>query len=325
MGNGISNSKGLPLVTVGIPAYNHERYVGKTIESVINQTYENIELIIINDGSKDSTDEVIQSYINECRERFVRFEYRNRKNRGLSATLNEILHWSKGKYFTAVASDDILLKDKVSLLAEKLEALDDSYAVAFGNAIFIDDKGQELYLDKRTGCPTYKGKGVNLFLDYFTRYRDFSYKDPNAFGSYKTLIAGNYLPAMSSIMKTDKVKEVGGWTNGNVIEDWEMWLKLSKRYRFVYIDRPVALYRQHDSNACRLMEKDILYDSIKLLKKEKSFAIKNALNEIYYESLVSHIIGIRHFSYSRFLMELTRNLSDISFLLALIQKLVKNI
>ena len=131
MENEVKKENNLPLVSACIPAYNHEKYVAEAIESVINQDYKNIELIIINDGSKDKTNEVIMSFEEKCKERFVRFEYRNRENRGLSATLNEIIEWSQGKYFTGVASDDVMLKNKVSLLVDKLENLDETYAVAF--------------------------------------------------------------------------------------------------------------------------------------------------------------------------------------------------
>ena len=103
----------MPLVSVCVPAYNHEKYIAECIQSIIEQDYKNIELIIINDGSKDKTDEVIKSYEQKCQERFVRFEYRNRGNRGLSETLNEMVDWSHGKYFSAIASDDILLFNKI--------------------------------------------------------------------------------------------------------------------------------------------------------------------------------------------------------------------
>ena len=85
----------LPLVSLFIPAFNHEKYVAECIESVINQEYQNIELIIIIDGSKDSTHDVIINYEQKCRGRFVNFEYRNRENMGLSATLNEMVAWSQ--------------------------------------------------------------------------------------------------------------------------------------------------------------------------------------------------------------------------------------
>ncbi len=151
MDDELKKDEKLPLVSVCIPAYNHQKYVLESLQSVIVQDYKNIELIIINDGSKDKTDEVIKSYEQQCRERFVKFEYRNRENRGISTTLNEMVDWSKGKYFTVIASDDVMLPFKISLLVEELEMLDANYVVAFGDAIFVDDNSKEVYLDKKSG------------------------------------------------------------------------------------------------------------------------------------------------------------------------------
>jgi alpha-1,3-rhamnosyltransferase len=319
------NIKKLPLVTVCIPAYNHERYVGQTIQSVIDQTYENIELIIINDGSKDKTDEVIKKYITECEKRFVGFEYINRGNRGISATLNEAVRWAKGKYFSPIASDDVLIRDKISVLVDKLESLDDSYAVAFGNAIFINENGKEIYLDPITSTLTSKEKGVNLFLDFYTFGRNFDYKNDDIFGSYETLLIRNYLPAMSCVIKLEKIKEMGCWTEGNTIEDWEMWLKLSKKYKFAYVDKPVAFYRWHITNSIKLMAKNIHYDSIKLLKKEKKFALENNLKHVFYLSLVNHIVGIKNYSYTDFIIEMLKNIYDINFIKTFFNKLFRKI
>jgi len=317
--------KDLPLVTICIPAYNHERYVGQTIQSVIDQTYENIELIIINDGSTDKTDEIIRKYIPECEKRFVRFEYRNRENKGLSATLNEAVDWAKGKYFSPIASDDVLLKDKISVLVDKLESLDDSYAAAFGNAIFIDENGKEIYLDPITLTPTCKEKGFNLFLDLATFRLNLNYKDQKLFGSYETLLFGNYLPAPAFLGKIDEIKKVGRWTEGNVVEDWEMWLKLSKKYKFAYVDKPVVLYRWHTTNSTKLIAKNIYYDVINLLKKEKKYALENNLKHVFYVNLVNRIVGIRNYSYTDFIIEALRNIYDINFTKVFLNKLFKKI
>ena len=325
MENEVKKENNLPLVSACIPAYNHEKYVAEAIESVINQDYKNIELIIINDGSKDKTNEVIMSFEEKCKERFVRFEYRNRENRGLSATLNEIIEWSQGKYFTGVASDDVMLKNKVSLLVDKLENLDETYAVAFGNAIFIDDNSKEVYLDKKTGEYTTEGNGFKLFLDYYTNERDFDYKDEKKFGSYETLIAGNYLPAMSYLIKLDKIREVGAWTSGNTIEDWEMWLKLSKNYKFSYIDEPVALYRWHESNSCKTIKYELIRDSIKLLEENKMYVISNNLKDLYYENLFGHIVHIKQYNKQDFIIGILKHSNDSDFLKLFFKKLMKKI
>ena len=304
----------MPLVSVCVPAYNHEKYVAESIQSIIDQDYKNIELIIINDGSKDKTDEVIKSYEQKCQERFVRFEYRNRENKGLSSTLNEMLDWSHGKYFSAIASDDILLFNKISLLVYELEKLGDSYAVAFGNAKFIDDNSEELYLDKLTGMPTSKDKGIELFLDYYTYNRDLNYKNKNIFGSYKTLLEGNYLPAMSYVIVLEKIKEIGAWTTGNTIEDWELWLKLSKKYKFIFVDQSVALYRWHESNSSKIIRKELVIDAMILLEKEKEFAFSENLHNIYFRSYFNQILAIRKYSISVCILKLLKQLMDFRFI-----------
>ncbi|GAB6072196.1 hypothetical protein JCM14244_05730 [Venenivibrio stagnispumantis] len=270
-----------PLVTAVMPVYNHEKYVAEAIKSVINQDYENIEFIIINDGSTDNTHDVIMSFINECKNRFVRFEYRNRENRGTAATLNEMLDWAKSKYFTQIDADDIMLPDKVSLLVNELENLDDSYAVAFGDNSFIDENSNKIYLEFGTWRTISAEKRTNSFLEFHTYGRNINYRDKEVFGSYKTLLAGNYLPANGYLAKTEKIKEVGGWSDWNTIEDWELWLRLAKKYKFAYVDKVVALYRMHTNKKSIEKRKRILYDILKILNKEKEYAFSNGFGDIW--------------------------------------------
>lgn len=100
------------------------------------------------------------SFEKKCKERFVRFEYRNRENRGLSATLNEIVGGQMENIYRVASDDVISKKNKVSLLVNELENLDDNYAVvAFRrNTIFIDDNSNEVYIDRNTGRATEKEK-----------------------------------------------------------------------------------------------------------------------------------------------------------------------
>ena len=321
MDDELKKDEKLPLVSVCIPAYNHQKYVLESLQSVIVQDYKNIELIIINDGSKDKTDEVIKSYEQQCRERFVRFEYRNRENRGISTTLNEMVDWSKGKYFTVIASDDVMLPFKISLLVEELEMLDANYVVAFGDAIFVDDNSKEVYLDKKSGQYTSKEKGIKFFLEYYTEEKQIDYKDKETFGSYKTLLSGNYLPAMSYVAKLDKIKEVNAWTSGNTIEDLEMWLKLSKKYKFAYVDKAVALYRLHDNNTCKLMKYELVRDSICLLESDKKFIFEKGFSDIFYVTISDLILQLRKYDSKLFIKYLIRYLFQPKFVYSIISKL----
>jgi len=310
-----------------IPVYNHERYVVESIQSILNQTYRNIELIILNDGSKDRSHEMVLSLVEECKRRFVRFEYINRENIGLSATLNQALGMARGVYFTAHASDDIVSPEKTELLVNALEAKGPTYAAAFGNALFINDSGQEVQLSNNGAIHgTEDEKTYSTFLDFYTRNRDFDYRS-EVFGTYRTLLAANYLPAMSNIVRTMAIKDIGGWTNGNILEDWEMWLKLSKQYRFSYIDQPLALYRLHGLNSCSAITHELMHSSLVLITKEKTYCSQNSLVTDWEESLNFNLFILsrsRRFFLNRNMFSLSAA-DALSFLLFSIKKARKKI
>ncbi len=271
------NQDNMPLVTAVIPVYNHEKYVVESIRSIVNQTYRNIELIVINDGSKDRSHEMILPLVEECKRRFVRFEYVNRENIGLCATLNQALAWARGEYLSLLASDDVALPEKIAVLVDALEAKGPTYAAAFGNAWFIDDAGHRIFLDK-VGSVANEGdeNACDNFLDFYTQDRELNYRGEE-FGTYASLISGNYLPAMSNVVRTAAILDAGGWTPGNVIEDWEMWLKLSKKFKFLYVNEPAALYRWHALNTVKLASGGPAYAGLLLVMREKQFCSENDL------------------------------------------------
>ncbi|MEX3718054.1 glycosyltransferase family 2 protein [Acinetobacter baumannii] len=156
-----------PLVSIVIPCYNHANFVQDCIQSVIAQTYQNIELIIIDDGSKDGSVEKIQEFIGECEKRFVRFEFRNRPNKGLSATLNEALEWCQGEYFSAIASDDMMLNDKIEIQIDFLKnSIDSTIVGVFGGYNLIDDTDAIIKTILKKEKNTYLMKFFCIILTY---------------------------------------------------------------------------------------------------------------------------------------------------------------
>ena len=94
-----------PLVSVVIPAYNHEKFVGESIESALGQTYPRCELIVINDGSTDGTDHVIRDIHERTGDAF---QYISKKHEGLVPTLNRGLERARGKYFVQFGADHVV-------------------------------------------------------------------------------------------------------------------------------------------------------------------------------------------------------------------------
>ena len=121
------------LITIGIPCYNAENTIAKTIQSIINQTYTDWELIIINDGSSDNS---LTEMNNFCDDRIIVI---NRENRGLPAALNEIAQLAKGKYLARMDADDIMLPNRIEKQVEYLKNNSDVDLLG-GGIICIDDK-----------------------------------------------------------------------------------------------------------------------------------------------------------------------------------------
>lgn len=209
-----------PLVSVAIPCYNHAQFVQETIQSVIEQDYENIELIIIDDGSKDNSVEVIQEMIPACEKRFKRFEFRYRPNKGLCATLNETLEWCDGEFFAPVASDDLIKPKKTSIQVKYLLENKECFGVFGAVELLKEDGSIETVVGKKA---TYK------FNDIF--------------------LHNHNLPAPTQLLRLKNVKDIGGFNKDILIEDWSMWLYLTEHGRKLsYLDVVLSCYRRHEGN-----------------------------------------------------------------------------
>lgn len=210
----------MPLVSVVIPCYNHEKYVQDCIQSVIDQTYQNIELIIIDDGSRDRSVSEIRNLIYKCKERFARFEFIHRENMGLSATLNEALNWCQGKYFSVIASDDLILPNKIGIQVDFLEKNLNSVAVCGG-----------VYL---------LSESHNIKKRVLNNSKSFNFSD--------ILHHNHEIPAPTVLSRLQQVREIG-YPCHLAIEDWYMWLKLTEMGKEItYLNEIFAYYRQHPTN-----------------------------------------------------------------------------
>lgn len=240
------------LVSVIIPAYNHERYVQKTIKSIINQTYENIELIIVNDGSKDSTWQKINEIKDKCEKRFVRVIFETQENQGTCNTLNRLISIAEGEYVYLIASDDIAKQDAIKTEVEFLENNPD-YSLVVGDDDFIDFEDRQCYLDKNLVVIYDILKADFLkFSDIYKNREKFLYT--KNFGKYDTLYLGNYIPN-GYLIKKSIFEKIGSFTSEAPLEDWWLMLQISKYSKMKFIDRILFSYRQHDTNTAKNLDK----------------------------------------------------------------------
>lgn len=143
--------KNYPLVTIGIPVYNGERFIKKAIDSVLNQTYTNFELIITDDGSLDDTVNIVKSYDDP---RIILVI--NRENRGISSQLNQQISLGKGVFFCRMDADDLMFPDRLQKQVVFLLSHPNIDAIG-SSAIIIDNKNQIIGLRKATKPHAKKG------------------------------------------------------------------------------------------------------------------------------------------------------------------------
>lgn len=245
----------LPLVSVVIPCYNHENFVQDCIQSVIDQTYQNIELIIIDDGSSDGSVNKIQEMTELCQNRFTNFEFRHRPNKGLSATLNEAIEWCQGKYYSVIASDDMMLKDKTKKQVAFLEIDIDCVAVC-GGVYIIDENSNEI--SKRV-----------------LKSKEFKFD--------QIIMLEHELPAPTQMIRLAVIKKVGGYDTQLNIEDWYMWLLLANEGKIVYIQELFSKYRNHEYNT---------FKRISIMHDARVSILKNYENHVLYSKAKNRVMWI---------------------------------
>lgn len=234
------------LISILIPSYNHEKFVQETIFSAINQTYKNLELIIIDDGSKDSTFEKIRELESICNKRFVRFELYKQNNKGISQTLNSLLKLVKGEYIIGSASDDIFKPNIIEVLHSFLESNKD-YVLAVGDSEIINSDSNPISWGKyRIALPYDDKNGFKTFKEFYSRTKDFSDK----FGIFESLQKANYIPN-GQLIRHSAIEQTGGYDINAKLEDWYMNLQLSKIGKFKFIDKILFSYRWYKNNSIK--------------------------------------------------------------------------
>ena len=208
------------LVSVIIPTYNRADYLKLALKSVIEQTYKNIEVIVVDDGSTDHTAEVIASFNNS------RIKYFYQENTGLPAAGRNLgLRECSGAYIAFLDSDDMWhpekLEKQVRYLCEHPQ-----YYLVYSNAWIIDDFELQKGLLLKSG--TLKQGKI-----------------------FRKLINGNFIPVMTVLMRREVFENVGFFNEDYSIraaEDYEYWLRIALHYKFGFIDEPLAMYRKHSGS-----------------------------------------------------------------------------
>jgi glycosyltransferase involved in cell wall biosynthesis len=218
-----------PLVSVVIPAYNHERFVGAAVESVLQQTCADLELIVIDDGSRDRTAEVVQGYTDS------RLSYYYQENQDAYNTINRGLGIARGEYVAILNSDDIYTPDRLErlLLSRELTGAE----CIFSDVIPISDTG-EVFADPAFGWNLWHQKNRSFYRQCGDLYTAF--------------LKGNFMVTTSNLFMTGRaMRAVGNFCSLRYLHDYDyifrMMLAHPGKVRYLE-DEKLLYYRIHAGN-----------------------------------------------------------------------------
>lgn len=219
-----------PLVSILCGCYNQSAFCIESLESIKKQTYKNYEVIIWDDASTDNSVIVIENWIAANPEIAVQF-IKHEINIGICKSINECFKASKGKYIQMLALDDILLPHKLERHVEMLKRSKPTEALVFSDAYLIDDNS-EFFQNK-----------------FIARYKNYLSLESGNY--WNDLLQGNFIPAMSVLLKREVLGEVGLWDENLPYEDYDMWLRISKKFDFIFDEKVSVNYRLHKNNSHR--------------------------------------------------------------------------
>jgi len=216
-------------VSVVIPAYNHERFIGPAIESVLQQSMQDFELIIVDDGSTDNTAAVIHSYKDK------RLRYFHQENQDAFNTINRGISLATGEFIAILNSDDIYTLDR---LQRMLDAQESTGAVCLiTDVIPVSDEGKE-FTDPAFGWNIWHQKNRNFY--------------DTCGDLYTAFLKGNFMVTTSNLfMATEAARKVGKFCSLRYLHDYDfifrMMLKFPKGVYYLQ-DEKLLYYRIHDGN-----------------------------------------------------------------------------
>lgn len=242
----------MPLVSVIVPSYNHEKFITECVESIMQQTYKNFELTVIDDGSKDGTRDILK----QLQDKYG-FNLILQENIGLTSTLNKgIQNWGTGKYISFCASDDYWALDKLEKQVAVMEQ-NPEFAVCFGKVYMIDLEGNILPYLTETANKQLKGGYI-----------------------FKEIILQEFHPPVNSLFRRSIFDEVG-YFKATWAEDFYMDLKISEKYPFGFIDDYLNYYRRspetHNVKA-KMTNQKIIYSHLDSINEYK--------HSIYYKKAI---------------------------------------
>jgi glycosyltransferase involved in cell wall biosynthesis len=214
------------LVSIVMPIYNHASIAGDAVKSILAQTYKNFELIIVNDGSTDGLEKVLETYQKDERVRII-----NQPNQKLPSALNTGFNNAKGEFYTWVSADNITHKNWLETLIDALKIYP-SAGLVYSDYELIDETGKSLS-DSNFRASNRIGENPRCFLPPIVEIQNFH------------LSGNNFLGA--SFLWRKETHHIVGVHNENLfgLEDYDFWLRFNLVSPIIHIDKNLYSYRVH--------------------------------------------------------------------------------
>jgi glycosyltransferase involved in cell wall biosynthesis len=255
----------LPLLSIVIASYNHDQFITIAIESLLNQSFQDFELIIVDDASGDNSVEVIKKF-SDPRIKLISLL----ENKGVCNAFNIGVFSARGKYVKIFASDDVALPSMLETQVSFLEK-NTSYDAAFSGVQVIDEEGN--LLEKKT----------KKFERYFSSKNRSREEWLNHF-----FTKGNCLAAPTAIFKTDLFKKIGGFDSRLAqAHDFDVWVKCCLYGQNIHVFHEKLVQYRRDSNNQNLssntakMRKRLIFDNEKVLERYLSITDVDVLVKIF--------------------------------------------
>lgn len=209
-----------PLVSILIPLYNHEKYILDTLKSITAQDYPNLEIVLVDDASRDKGLQLAKSKLSSCKFNYIILE--NEVNKGICATLNKAVSNAKGKYTCLIASDDLLAKGRIKQHIEILEKSTDTAVIACHGPVKVFEAANP----ELNSIITLKGNNHHTFDSVITK---------------KSKI---FLQGCTFVTETLKTLP---FDEDLYYEDWDFFIRLFlNNYKIIYDKNVSAHYRKHE-------------------------------------------------------------------------------
>lgn len=214
----------MPPIGVVMITYQHEKYIAEAIQSILDQTFEDFELIVVNDGSIDRTDEIINSFKDD------RITYIYQENQGPSAAINNGILASGSKYIALMSGDDVCYPQRLEVQYQHLK--NSGNKIGFSWVDFIDDDSQ-LFI------------GEHFAQNFFNHPNRTRSEILNWF-----FMKGNYLCAVTALAEKEILLECGLFNLSSIqLQDFEMWIEIVKKYDISLIEDKLVKYRVRSNSS----------------------------------------------------------------------------